>query len=268
MGMAAAIEVQLRYSVDTGEKPVTETVGPGGRLRRRSGGRDELRRVRLHDARALQPSLEREGFELVDAPVELDDWWDEAELRTRYYPHTAALVAARSGARRVEIFDHTLRSEDPARQQHHHAREPVEVVHNDYTERSGPWRVEDVCGDEAPALLAGRVAIIQVWRPLREPVERFPLALCDARSVGPEDFIAAERRHPTRVGEIYQFAFSPTHSWYWFPRMRCQEAIVFKVYDSLTDGRARFTPHTSFAVPDANPQAIRESIELRCLAFW
>jgi hypothetical protein len=51
--------------------------------------------------------------------------------------------------------------------------------------------------------------------------------------------------------------------------MTPEEAIVFKVYDSAKDGRARFTPHTSFDDPttpaDAPP---RESIESRMFAFF
>lgn len=265
-----SIRAQLRYCIDTGDKPVTETTGPGGRLRRRSGGQDDLQTVEIHDARA-QPgprSIDREGFELVIAPTAMVDFWDEHELRRIYYPETEALVARVSGAARIVVFDHTLRSQDPERQQHDYAREPVEVVHNDYTERSGPWRVEDLLPREAAALLARRVAIIQVWRPLREPVRAFPLALCDARSVAAADLIAAERRHPKRVGEIYQLSFNPAHRWAYFPDMRRDEALVFKVYDSACDGRARFTPHTSFALPDSPAGAIRESIELRCLAFF
>ena len=51
--------------------------------------------------------------------------------------------------------------------------------------------------------------------------------------------------------------------------MRREEAIVFKVYDSLKDGRARWTAHTAFDVPSAPPNARpRESIEIRTLAFF
>lgn len=115
-----------------------------------------------------------------------------------------------------------------------------------------------------------------MWRPIyADPRARLlahPLALCDARSVAPADFIAAERRHPTRVGEIYQLAYNPAHRWTHFPAMSRDEALVFKVYDSATDGRARFTPHTAFAHPetpgDGSPGSLRESIELRCLAFF
>jgi hypothetical protein len=44
---------------------------------------------------------------------------------------------------------------------------------------------------------------------------------------------------------------------------------VFKVFDSATDGRARFTPHTSFDDPNTPPGApARESIEVRALVFF
>ena len=55
-----------------------------------------------------------------------------------------------------------------------------------------------------------------------------------------EDLIAAERRHADRVGEIYQIAYNPAHKWFYFPDMTRDEALVFKCYDSLKDGRARF----------------------------
>ena len=44
---------------------------------------------------------------------------------------------------------------------------------------------------------------------------------------------------------------------------------MFKVYDSETDGRARFTAHTAFADPTSPPDARpRESIEIRTFAFF
>jgi hypothetical protein len=44
---------------------------------------------------------------------------------------------------------------------------------------------------------------------------------------------------------------------------------VFKVYESMKDGRARFTAHTAFDDPTTLPHARpRESIEIRTLAFF
>ena len=51
--------------------------------------------------------------------------------------------------------------------------------------------------------------------------------------------------------------------------MRREEAYVFKVFDSEKDGRARWTAHTAFDIPNTPPDARpRESIEIRTLAFF
>jgi hypothetical protein len=145
----------------------------------------------------------------------------------------------------------------------------VPRVHNDYTEWSGPQRVRDLLPDEAEELLKRRFAIVQVWRPIRLPVESSPLAICDARSVADDDLVISERRYPNRVGQTYAITYNPNHKWFWFPRMRRDEAIVFKVFDSLKDGRARWTAHTAFDDPSSPPNARpRESIEIRTLAFF
>ncbi len=47
------------------------------------------------------------------------------------------------------------------------------------------------------------------------------------------------------------------------------EALLFKTFDTETDGRARFTIHSSFDDPNAPQDAPpRESIETRCLLFF
>ncbi len=145
----------------------------------------------------------------------------------------------------------------------------VRRVHNDYTEWSAPQRVRDILPDEAEELLKRRFAIIQVWRPIRHPVETFPLAMADAHTLSPDDMIVSERRAPGRIGQTYAIRYNPAHKWFWFPRMRREEAYVFKVFDSMKDGRARWTAHTAFEDPTSPPHARpRESIEIRTLAFF
>jgi len=83
------------------------------------------------------------------------------------------------------------------------------------------------------------------------------------------DLLIAERRYPNRVGQTYRLRYSPAHRWFYFPEMKRDEALVFKVYDSETDGRARFTAHTSFNDPRTPAGAPpRQSIEARALAFF
>jgi len=265
-----AVTAELTYAVDTGEKPVNETFGPGN-IRRRNTGVKEQRPVQIHNGRALvsQFALDRHGFVFVDHPTAVADFFDPDQLKTVYYPEIERLVEAVSGATRVVVFDHTLRSGDEGEREAKLIREPVLSVHNDYTEWSGPQRVREFLPDEAEQLLEHRFAIIQVWRAINRPIQANPLAIADARSLASSDLIAAERRYPHRVGETYQVRYNPEHRWFYFPEMRRDEALVFKVYDSARDGRARFTAHTSFVDPatpaDAPP---RQSIEVRTFAFF
>ena len=123
----------------------------------------------------------------------------------------------------------------------------------DYTEKSGPQRVKDLLGEPEAARLAAsgaRIVQINVWRPIRGPVERSPLALADASSVRPEDLIATDQVFPGRVGEIYHLAHNPSQRWYYAPRMTVDEVLLIKGWDSLDDGRAPFTPHGAFDLPD------------------
>jgi hypothetical protein len=265
-----AISAPMTYSVWTGVKPVNETGGQDG-LMRRTTGTYERKVVRIEDGRPRSAglSLDVEGFELADHPTTMQDFFDGEELRSVYYPEMERLIAERCGARRVHVFDHTLRTSDEDERQARKIREPVKSVHNDYTDWSGPQRVRDVLPDEADELLQRRMAIIQVWRAINRPIERNPLAIIDARSLAPKDLIASERRFPDRVGEIYVIQHNPAHRWTWFPRMRRDEALVFKVYDSKTDGRARWGGHSSFddpTTPEGAPP--RESIEIRAFAFF
>lgn len=261
------IEATLNYFARDGEKIFSYTGGAGS-TETRSGGTLEARRVAIRNGRTQDLTLDRHGFRLVRHATRVADFFDPAALRRVYYPEMERLVAQETGAPRVHIFDHTLRTADESDRQAKKLREVVARVHNDYTEWSGPQRVRDVLPGEAERLLARRFAIVQVWRPIRHPVETFPLAFCDAQSLTRADLIVSERRYPDRIGQTYAVAYNPAHRWYWFPRMRPDEAAVFKVFDTATD-RARFVPHTAFADPAAPANARpRESIEVRCFAFF
>ena len=262
------ITAQIPYTVDTGEKLVNETFGPNNIQRRRSGMLDP-RPVGIGNGRETELTLERNGFILVEHKTAMKDFFDAKELESVYFPEVERLIKETSGAARVVIFDHTLRSGDEGEREAKLIREPVLSAHNDYTEWSGPQRVREIMGDEAEALLQRRFAIVQVWRAINQPIESNPLAVADARSVSMEDFMIAERRYPHRVGQTYRLKHNPNHRWFYFPRMRRDEAMVFKVYDSEKDGRARFTPHTSFDDP-TTPQGApaRQSIEVRAFAFF
>src|SRR5499426_312801 len=206
------MQAEIRYTADTGEKLVNETFGPNN-IRRRTSGAHDARLVEIRDGRGETFSLDVNGFAVVPHATKVRNFLDENELKATYYGEVEALIRQVSGARRVVVFDHTLRSGDESEREAKLLREPVLSVHNDYTEWSGPQRVREILPDEAEQLLAHRFAIIQVWRAINQPIQMNPLAIADARSLAAGDLIAAERRYPHRVGETYRVGYNPDHRW-------------------------------------------------------
>src|SRR5258708_79084 len=150
-------------------------------------------------------------------------------------------------------------------------RAPVQLVHNDYTEKSGPQRVRDLLGAvEAEARLQRRFAEYNVWRPISSgPVRTMPLALADASSIARGDLVTADLVYSDRTGAIYHGLYNPAHRWFYFPEMARDEAVLIKCYDSLKDGRARFSLHSAFDDPTPPADApSRESIEVHSFAFF
>jgi hypothetical protein len=266
-----AIEAHVNYLAATGERPVSYTFEPPPGIPPFSGRRD-ARAVRIGDARSLaeHPTLDREGFARVDHATAVRDFDDDAQVRGTYYAEVEALLRRETGAVRVVIFDHTLRSTSPERRAEKQAREPVRSVHNDYTAISGRRRVTDHLDPvEAAERLCRRHAVINVWRSIRGEIEEVPLAVCDARSIAPADLVPTDLVYPDRVGEVYSVRYSPEHRWFYYPRLRSDEALLIKTYDSLEDGTARFSAHTAFDDPTTPAVAApRESIEVRALVFF
>jgi hypothetical protein len=226
----------------------------------------------IHDARPMASdiSLDREGFAVLRHSSAVQNFWDEEEVRRVYYPEVQRVLAEATGATRVFIFDHTLRRRvrGVADRAPGTPRQPATRVHVDHTAKSGPQRVRDFFGDDAADLLRGRVQVINLWRPIRGPLRDAPLAVCDASSVASVDLVPSDLVYQHRVGETYDVTYNPAHRWFYVPEMQPDEALLLKCYDSATDGRARFAPHTAFEDPTAPADVLpRESIEIRTLVF-
>jgi len=268
--MFETIHAEIPYTLPTDEKLVNESFGPKNIHGRRTGA-IERRKMEIRNGRLLanRLSLEDQGLVFVEHKTKVTNFFDEEEVKAVYYPEIEELIRRESGASRVVIFDHALRSGDETEREEKLVRNPVLQAHNDYTEWSGPQRVRDLLPDEADALLSRRFAVVQTWRPINQPVRNEHLAIADAQSIGTSELIPSARIYPNRRGEVYHMTHNPAHRWYYFPNMQRNEAMVFKCYDSLKDGRARWTAHCAFDDPTAPPNVPRrESIEMRTLAFF
>ena len=216
------------------------------------------------DARRLPqaPSLERNGFELLDHPLPDPalDFYDQDPVLRRYYPECVRLVERHTGARAF-AFDHNVRSVQGKMSQRRitggqQVQEPLHMVHGDYTLTSGPQRLRDLAlpprgndtlrsilgPDESlipPRLLdrafsdGGRFAIVNVWRNIApEPIGTHPLAVCDNRSIDPADLVVFEIHYGDRIGENYFVKPAKEHRWHYYPAMTRDEALLIKQWDS------------------------------------
>ena len=266
------VRATLNYSVDNGVPPDYYFYEPDSPVKLNPPGTD-AREVEIHDGwpSADRLSADREGFELHAFSARFDQFNDDASIKSVFYRQVVEFVMRHSGAKRVEVFDHTIRKRLPAdlKAQTTVQRPAVLLVHSDYTVASGPQRVRDLLPNEAEALLQGRVAFYNVWKPLYRRVEELPLAMCDATTHAADDMLRMELKYRERTGEIYVMRWSPKHRWVYFPRMEAAQALLLKTYDSEIDGRARFMGHTAFEDPNTLPDAPRrESIEVRTMAFF
>ena len=277
--LASVVNAPLNYLEAADEAPHIHIYPP-------SSGRPTVRpaamrqTVPIRDMRAEPGELRLDtcGFELRTAAAAFGDYYDEAAVRARYYPEVEAAMLSLTGAHTVVVFDHNVRSSARAARSEPGVRLPAEQVHNDYTERSGPKRKREILEAAGLADLMDRhVAFINLWRPIIGPVRDNPLAVCDARSVLPADFVVTEIRHfgeddlqvPRHVGEIYSVIYQPAHRWFYVSEMQPEEVLLLKCYDSRIDGRARFMPHTGFQNPACPSDFVpRESIEARTLVVF
>ena len=225
----------------------------------------EAKEFSVSNARSLRGdkrrTCEANGFELLNAPLENDsiDFFDHDQIVRHYYGQCTELVAHNTGGC-AYAFDHNIRSASGKQSQKRIAggqpvQEPIHLVHGDYTLTSAPTRLRDLtrppsgndtlcsvlpageslidAADAERALNGGRFAMINVWRSITDtPVTVHPLALCDGRSIDPNDLVVFELHYKDRIGENYFAKHAPAHRWYYYPKMTSEEALLIKQWDS------------------------------------
>lgn len=236
---------------------------------------DSAHEVTIHDgwSRAKEFSIDKHGFSVNDFTTKHDNWEDEDSTRSSFYPDVVEFLKRETGAKRVLVFDHTIRTaknqaKKLTQETNTSQRAPVMLVHCDYTAESGPKRVKQLLPEEADDLLSRRVAFVNVWKPLYNVVEERPLAMCDVTTSPFEDFFKLHLRYRDRDGENYVMKHSDKHQWYYFPKISPEQVILLKTYDSDKDV-AQFVGHSAFEDPTTREGApMRESCEIRTICFF
>ena len=146
---------------------------------------------------------------------------------------------------------------------------PGKSVHIDQSYETAKNYVRQLLPDEADGLSKKRFQIINAWRPIKT-VYRDPFGVADANSVPESDLVEAARVYPDRIDATWTIRPNPNHRWYFKYAQKPDEVLMFKCFDSvsLTDGRAKRSPHSAFEDPAHDNLPPRESVEVRTLVFY
>ena len=236
----------------------------------------ESHAVTIEDARrrAVAPSLDREGFALVPHQSAIHDFHDRDDVQRLAPSEIDRLIRDLTGADAVAMFGMPLlrfgeRSPESGALNN---SLPARFVHIDGSDA----RLAVAANELKPKGVAcpiARYTFFNIWRVLSPPPQDIPLAICDARSVAPDDPVAADavfdyRGQPEWTAESLVVRPNPAHRWAYFPGMNRDEALVFVTKNS-DPARPHHVPHCAFDDPSCPPGVPpRASVEMRAIAYW
>jgi hypothetical protein len=107
------VPTSLNYfaSTSNGEPPYNFTYSPPPDGLPQHNISLEVINTIIHDIRGKEDtaSLDTTGFAFVRHPSKENEFVDEEAIRTRYYKEVEELLKKYAGAKKVVIFDHTIR---------------------------------------------------------------------------------------------------------------------------------------------------------------
>ena len=234
----------------------------------------DTREMSVINARNLTdpPRVDREGFALVPHKSTIMDFSDPEAVADVHKTEIEALVKQVTGADEVFVTSPGLLrfGEKSGKAGALNNSYPARFAHVDIS----PATAQGMAQRTSPeGKKVRRYNQVNVWRALSAAPQDVPLALCDARTVEPEDLVEAdaifdEPGKPEWSFEGYVVAHNPDHHWYFYRDMTPDEVIVFNTFDSAT-GQAMQVPHVAFNDPTCPADAVpRVSIEMRATAYW
>ncbi len=220
-------------------------------------------------------TLDREGFTLVTAPTGVRDFHNRAEVLSVYPREAGELIRAVTGCAATAVLNSpVVRVSGRVGERPAGSTFTGDFVHADFSASAAADMLRrNLPPDEAAARLRSRYSVFNVWRAFSGPPQDVPLALCDARTVGPEDkqycsITMKSASGETLTWENITYLHNAAHRWWYCPDMTRDEAYIFRSFDSAP-GLAEQVPHSAFVnqrCPDtAHPRA---SIEIRMFAFY
>ena len=220
-------------------------------------------------------SLDREGFAFVAAPTAVRDFYDREEMLRTYPAEAAGLLRDLTGCTATAMLNTpVVRVSDRIGERPAGTTFTGDFAHADFSASAAEYMLRrNLPPDEAAARLRNRYAVFNIWRTFSGPPQDVPLALCDTRSVAPEDKQYCAISMKSAGGEVMTwenitYLHSERHRWWSCADMTRDEVYVFRSFDS-DPARTEQVPHSAFvnrACPSGAPP--RASIEIRIFAFY
>jgi hypothetical protein len=289
---ARQVETTIRF-VDPGEFVTRRYVRAGAEI---NTGTYSDHRVIVRDAMPIRDhfTLDVHGFRIATQPTQVRDFHDKAEVDRLYEREVEEHVRQLTGAdkavargwmirtsadlsdianEKAENYQHTGGIQPPAGEAH--------VDLNTATAQRMAAATYKKHFPDGPGYK--RFLISSYWRTFSPPPQDVPLAVCDGRTsfAGEEksntlfivdEFPEGEALTAPVTGEDQMlaasiFSYSPAMRWWYFSNMSRDDALLFKFHDS-DHSRTWRCPHTAFRDPSFPGANVRESIEVRSVAYW
>ncbi|MDF7774867.1 CmcJ/NvfI family oxidoreductase [Sphingomonas sp. AOB5] len=214
-------------------------------------------------------SLDREGFVVVRHETRVGDFRDSDQLTGAYAREIEALIIGLTGADRAIVVEKPLtRFSGEAG-----SIQPGLSAHMDFTyDTVGERMAERGIDLTLPEFQRyRRICIYQTWRALSGPGQDTNLAFADGSTVAEQDLVESisdryQENSKPGFNTFYLCTANPAHRWYYFPRLRRDDLLVWKGID-LTDRSVR-PVHTAILDPFETDAPPRNSVETRVYTFF
>ncbi len=289
---ARQVETMIRF-VDPGEFVTRRYVRAGAEI---NTGTYSDHRVIVRDAMPIRDHFELDvhGFRIARQPTAVSDFHDKDEVDRVYEAEVERHVQALTGADKVVARGWMLRTSADLSERakaktenYQHSggiQPPAGEAHVDLNTATAQRMAAATYATHFPDVPGyKRFLITSYWRTFSDPPQDVPLAVCDGRT----SFAGEEKSNTLFVVDQFPegaaltaavageeamiaasiFSYSPAMRWWYFSNMQADDVLLFKFHDS-DHARTWRCPHTAFHDPGFPDARIRESIEVRSVAFW
>ncbi|KAI4218170.1 MAG: hypothetical protein LQ349_008829, partial [Xanthoria aureola] len=181
------------------------------------------------------------------------DFSDPERVNAIYLHGVATHLKEMLGARHVQIYEHMIRKRHPdfpiSTGKEYQYDQPTSQAHIDITPSSIEALVARQNGDQAEGMQKHHLQCIKyvliprssppqtfivcsVWKPLRGPLQDWPLAVCDAASVDADNLVVSDKVYSNFATENIQVHRDARQRWYYLSGQQPDELLVFRQTDS------------------------------------